>query len=73
MARQWWRDGKLPVSARQTETGTTLVEMSVLGSADVGVVYARVSSHDQRADSDWQAARLTGWVTSLNVHAKVAA
>jgi predicted site-specific integrase-resolvase len=51
----------------------TLVEISVLGSADVGVVYARMSSHDQRADSDRRAARLTGWVTSLSADVNVAA
>jgi putative resolvase len=28
------------------------------------VVYARVSSHDQRSDLDRQVARLTSWVTS---------
>ena len=63
-AWRWWRDGKLPVPARQTETGTILVELPALGSADVGVmVYARVSSHDQRADLDRQVARLTEWAT----------
>jgi Predicted site-specific integrase-resolvase len=35
----------------------------VSGAARV-VLYARVSSHDQRVDLDRQVARLTGWATS---------
>ena len=63
-AWRWWRDGKLPVPARQTATGTILVEVPAAGSGAARVVvYARVSSHDQRADMDRQVARVTGWVT----------
>lgn len=53
----WWKQGKLPVPARQTPTGTILVE--VPESPDMGaVLYARVSSADQKADLDRQVARL---------------
>jgi putative resolvase len=63
-AWRWWRDGKLPVPARQTATGTILVEVPAASSGAAGVVvYARVSSHDQRADLDRQVARVTEWVT----------
>jgi Resolvase, N terminal domain len=31
------------------------------------VLYARVSSHDQRADLDRQVARLTGWATDQDL------
>lgn len=63
-AWRWWRDGKLPVPARQTATGTILVEVPAAGSGVAGVVvYARVSSHDQCADLDRQVARVTEWVT----------
>lgn len=63
-AWRWWRDGKLPVPARQTATGTILVEVPAASSGAAGVVvYARVSSRDQRADLDRQVARVTGWVT----------
>jgi putative resolvase len=59
-AWKWFRDGKLPVPATQTATGTILV---LVDHADVGVggagLYARVSSHDQRADLDRQVARLS--------------
>ncbi len=63
-AWRWWRDGKLPVPAQQTATGTILVEVPAASSGAAGVVvYARVSSHDQRADLDRQVARVTEWVT----------
>ena len=63
-AWRWWRDGKLPVPARRTATGTILVEVPASGGAGDGVVvYARVSSHDQGADLDRQVARLTEWAT----------
>lgn len=45
----WWKRGKLPVPARQTPTGTILVDMPERKEAGA-VLYARVSSPDQRAD-----------------------
>jgi putative resolvase len=76
-AWKWFRDGKLPVPAVQTPTGTILV---MADHADVGVagagLYARVSSHDQRADLDRQVARLSdsaakaGW-SVVRVEAEV--
>lgn len=63
-AWRWWKEGKLPVPARQTPTGTILVEVPPRGSAGQTVLYARVSSHDQRADLDRQVARLTRWATA---------
>ena len=60
-AWKWFRDGKLPVPAVRTPSGTILVEVpraSATGSARA-VVYARVSSHDQRSDLDRQVARMT--------------
>jgi putative resolvase len=63
-AWRWWRDGKLPVPAQQTETGTILVEVPAARGVTGGVVvYARVSSHDQRSDLDRQVARVTEWAT----------
>lgn len=53
--RAWrrWRDGEQPVPARQSVTGTILVEVPAVGGvAPSVVVYARVSSHDQRAGVD---------------------
>src|SRR5258705_6092415 len=53
----------MPVPARRLPSGTIMVE--VAGDARQGrvVVYARVSSADQRADLDRQVARVTTWVT----------
>ena len=62
-AWRWWRDGKLPVPARQTETGTIVAGVPVPGRAAGAVLCARVSSHDQHADLDRQVARVTEWVT----------
>jgi predicted site-specific integrase-resolvase len=53
----WWKRGKLPVPARQTPTGTILVDVPERKEAGA-VLYARVSSADARADLDRQVARL---------------
>ena len=59
-AWKWWKAGKLPVPARQMPTGTILVEASE--RKEVGaVLYARVSSADQKADLDRQVARLAAF------------
>jgi putative resolvase len=64
-AWRWFRDGQLPVPAIRTPSGTILVEIPRGSQASTGrtVVYARVSSHDQRSDLDRQVARLSEWVT----------
>jgi putative resolvase len=62
-AWKWFKDGTLPVSARQMPTGTILVDEPRV-SAAVGVaLYARVSSSDQREDLDRQVGRLAAWAT----------
>ena len=55
----------MPVPARRLDTGTIWVETAP-ADTDLGraVVYARVSSHDQRQDLDRQVARLTEWATA---------
>jgi putative resolvase len=62
-AWRWWKRGTLPVPARQLASGTILVEVprSSAGTTGRTVVYARVSSHDQRADLDRQVSRVIGW------------
>ncbi len=62
-AWRWWKRGTLPVPARQLASGTILVEVpaSPAGTAGRTVVYARVSSHDQRADLDRQVSRVMLW------------
>jgi putative resolvase len=54
----------MPVPARRLESGTIWVEAASAAEAGRTVVYARVSSHDQRQDLDRQVARLTDWATS---------
>ena len=65
-AWKWFRDGKLPVPATRTPSGTILVEVPRNVGEPYGrvVVYARVSSHDQRSDLDRQVARMTKWTTA---------
>ncbi|MDA8046764.1 MAG: IS607 family transposase [Actinomycetota bacterium] len=62
-AYRWFRDGKLPVPARRVG-GLILVDVPGEGPAGQTVVYARVSSADQRSDLDRQVARVTAWATS---------
>jgi putative resolvase len=63
-AWRWWKTGKLPHPARQTETGTVIVDykptVEITKSRDVQVaIYARVSSAENRANLDRQAERLS--------------
>lgn len=62
-AWRWFRDEKLPVKAIQTSTGTILVEEEKFKSDEV-VIYARVSSNDQKSDLSRQIARLTEYATN---------
>lgn len=54
----------MPVPARRLEPGTIWIDVAEAQQAGRVVIYARVSSHDQRADLDRQVARLTEWATS---------
>ncbi|UQX13442.1 IS607 family transposase [Candidatus Mycobacterium methanotrophicum] len=62
-AYRWFREGTLPVPAVRVNARTVLVSPEVsLGSTVAAFgLYARVSSHDQKADLDRQVARLTSW------------
>ena len=73
-AWKWFRDGKLPVPALQTPSGTILVQPAAdtTPSEDGGLgLYARVSSHDQRTDLDRQVSRLSQWVAAASASARV--
>ena len=68
-AWKWFRYGKLPVPALQAPSGTILVQSAAdAGPQDDGGLglYARVSSHDQRAGLDRQVARLTQWAAAAS-------
>jgi len=50
-AWRWFKEGKLPVPVEQTLTGTILVKEVRIEPNHV-VIYARVSSSDQKNDLD---------------------
>lgn len=62
-AYNWYRAGTLPVPAVRVNQRTILVDPdhAVASTAEALGLYARVSSHDQRADLDRQVARLAEW------------
>jgi predicted site-specific integrase-resolvase len=64
-AYKWFRQGKLPVPA--TKMGKLILVGDLSSSSRKGqgstVIYARVSSADQRSDLDRQVARVLGWAT----------
>ncbi|MDP3971412.1 MAG: IS607 family transposase [Candidatus Nanopelagicales bacterium] len=66
-AYRWFREDRMPVPARRLTSGTIWVEARAASESGRAVVYARVSSHDQRSDLDRQVARLTAWA-SANGH-----
>ena len=62
-----WKTGKLPLPAEQLATGTIIVkepEASYEAGPSSVVLYARVSSSDQKQDLDRQLSRLVEVVTS---------
>jgi putative resolvase len=73
-AWKWFKDGTLPVNARQTATGTIVVDVPAVSTAGGVALYARVSSSDQREDLDRQVGRLAAWATGegLTVNATIA-
>ena len=66
-AYRWFREGTMPVPARRLPSGTIMVEVTDDARQGRVVVYARVSSADQRADLDRQVARVTAWVTGRDM------
>ena len=53
--------------ARRVASGTIMVEVADAAQQGQVVVYARVSSADQRADLDRQVARVAAWVTGQDL------
>jgi predicted site-specific integrase-resolvase len=66
-ARRWFAAGTLPVQARRVGGLILVGETSAPGNAGNAVVYARVSSADQKADLDRQVARVTAWATGQGI------
>jgi putative resolvase len=67
-AYRWFRAGILPVPSRQLPTGTILVDPATV-KLDNTVLYARVSSADQKLDLERQLGRLVAFAgeTGLTV------
>lgn len=61
-AYKWFRNGTLPVPAYQTKSGSILVDVPAEQPGET-VVYARVSSADQRNGLALQVARVCEWAT----------
>jgi predicted site-specific integrase-resolvase len=66
-ARSWYRAGKLPVPARKVGGLVLIGDPAAAPPAGQTVVYARVSSADQRPDLDRQVARVTEWATGRHL------
>jgi putative resolvase len=68
-AYRWFRQGTMPVPARRLPSGTIFVDSpgSESKAHPRAALYARVSTHDQRADLDRQVARLSEWATGQRV------
>ena len=62
-AYRWFREGTLPVPAVRVNSRSVLVAPDAAVARDGGGLglYARVSSHGQKADLDRQVARLAAW------------
>ena len=67
-AWRWVKDDVMPVPWRQLPTGTILVDASSEKLAGGVALYARVGSHDQRADLDRQLARLSVYAAEQGLH-----
>ena len=66
-AWRWFKDGKLPVEAEQTSSGTILIKDLVSDIKQIQVaIYARVSSADQKSDLDRQISRLVMFANAQN-------
>ncbi len=66
-ARRWYETGTLPVPARKVGGLILVGEPGTVPEPGVTVVYAGVSSADQKPDLDRQVARVTAWATAQNL------
>ncbi|MDA8395758.1 MAG: IS607 family transposase [Candidatus Dormibacteraeota bacterium] len=63
-ALRWFQEGRMPVPARRVSPRTVLVETVAGPRPQTVALYARVSSHDQRADLERQLGRLVAWASA---------
>lgn len=67
-AWRMWKLGQLPVPAEQLPTGTIIVHPPTVTTGGKAVLYARVSSADQKGDLDRQIARLSEFSAVNGLH-----
>lgn len=66
-AYNWFKAGKLPVKAYQSETGTIVVENNNIATTQNKeniVIYCRVSNHDRRDELEYQVNRCSEYCKS---------
>ncbi|WP_369243691.1 IS607 family transposase [Streptomyces sp. R41] len=63
----WAKEGRMPVPARQTPSGTWLVDEPAVDTTGRVVVYCHVFSADQKPDLDRQVARVVQGATVLGL------
>lgn len=68
-AWRWWKGGKLPHPARQTESGTVIVDyqkpsIKAESQGKRAAIYSRVSSSENKDNLERQAQRLTDYATA---------
>lgn len=66
-AYAWFKNNKLPAKAIQTDTGTILVDVQNITIDNKTVLYARVSSHDQKQDLFKQIQRLKDYAAAQGI------
>lgn len=66
-AWRWVKAGKMPVPVRQAPSGTWLVDEAAVQVSGRVVAYCRVSSADQKADLERQAARVVADANGLGL------
>ena len=68
-AWEWFRTGKIK-NAYKTESGTVIVPDDVAQKSDYVIIYARVSSSENKKNLDTQAERLVGYSTAKGYQIK---
>ena len=68
-AYNWFHDGSLPVEASRVGSRLIIVNEQPIRKEIVGkvIIYARVSSTDQKSDLDGQVERVSAWLDSQNI------
>lgn len=61
----------MPAPFGRLASGTILVDVAGAAGDRRVVLYARVSSHDRRADLDGRIARLTGWAAEAGLEVEL--